>query len=266
MRFHATAFIASCALCLTALADENPPEQPHSTGNQAIQSVISKFDRNLTFYAAFDGTPNASMSNGSYEPTAQKDIKYSPGKSGEALSNGTAVFPGQENLDSLAGTAILWVEIYRPAQVAEDEGYFFPLMMGINDDAKKSYGTFIIGKMHNSLIYSYFQEGAGGPGNITKLVHPYVGSLGWKKGEWHLLAFAWKPGCIQLSIDGQPFVKNSTMPPIAGKATHITVTALSPEEAKAAVAVDEVMVFNRPLSDEEISWIWNTMGKLEPLH
>ncbi len=263
MRFQATVFIASCVLCLTALSDENLTPGLPSVGSPEIESVISKFNKNLTFYAAFDETSNASITNGSSEPKTQKNIEYGPGKYGKALSNGMIVFPGQENLDSLSGTAILWVEV----SPTNNEAAFFPLEIKIHNDAKKSDVMFRIGKAaNNALIYAYFQEGGGGPGNISKQVQPHISSKNWKKGEWHLLAFAWNPNSIQLSVDGLPFVKNNTMPLISGKTAQIIIAAASPRHAGAAMSVDEVMIFNRPLADDEINWIWNTMAKYEPLH
>ncbi len=268
MKLQTTAFIASCVLCLTAFADENPSSALLSIGNPAIENVISKFNNDLIFHAAFDEMPAASISNGSSGPETQKDIEYGPGKSGKALSNGMIAFAGQENLDSLSGTAILWVEIYRTNPSAKNETAFFPLDIRIYDDKRKSAAMFRIGKMdskNNARIYSYFQEGGGGVGCTVRTV--YCGnSLNWEKSKWHLLAFAWNPGCIQMSLDGQPFVKDNAMPLISGKAVQIIIAAVSPQKAKAAVSVDEVMVFNRPLSDDEINWIWNSMGKYEPLH
>ena len=268
MKLQTTAFIASCVLCLTAFADENPSSALLSIGNPAIENVISKFNNDLIFHAAFDEMPAASISNGSSGPETQKDIEYGPGKSGKALSNGMIAFAGQENLDSLSGTAILWVEIYRTNPSAKNETAFFPLDIRIYDDKKKSAAMFRIGKMdskNNAKIYSYFQ--GDGAGSIVKTVYPhYVSSLNWEKGKWHLLALAWNPGCIQISFDGQPFVKNDTIPPISGKANQIIIAAVSSRHAEAAMSVDEVMIFNRPLSDDEINWIWNSMGKYEPLH
>ncbi len=268
MKPRKTVFIALCVLCLTAFADENPYSVPPSIGNQAIENVISKFNNTLIFHAAFDEMPNASISNGSNEPKTQKEIEYGPGKSGKALSNGIIVFSGHENLDSLSGTAILWVEVCRSKPTAKNELAFFPLDIRIYDDKKKSAAMFRIGKMdskNNAKIYSYFQ--GDGAGSIVKTVYPhYVSSLNWEKGKWHLLALAWNPGCIQISFDGQPFVKNDTIPPISGKANQIIIAAVSSRHAEAAMSVDEVMIFNRPLSDDEINWIWNSMGKYEPLH
>jgi len=268
MKPQKTVFIALCVLCLTAFADEKPYTVLPSIGNPAIENVISKFNNALIFHAAFDEMSNASISNGSNEPKTQKDIEYGPGKSGKALSNGTIVFPGQENLDSLSGTAILWVEVYRINPPAKNETAFFPLDIRIYDDKRKSAAMFRIGKMdskNNAKIYSYFQGGGGGVGCTVRTV--YCGnSLNWEKSKWHLLAFAWNPGCIQMSLDGQPFVKDNTIPLISGKAVQIIVAAVSPRNAQAAVSVDEVMVFNCPLSDDEINWIWNSMGKYEPLH
>ena len=186
-------------------------------------------------------------------------MAYVPGKAGKALADGTVVFPGEGNLDGRAGAAALWVEMSRSGLTPKDEGAFSPLALELQESAYR------ICKMHDGSLFSYFQEGGGGPGKITKTVHTWVSSKNWKKGEWHLLALAWSPGSIRMSVDGRPFVANNTMPGIADKAARITVIAAAPQEAKVAVAIDELMIFNRPLSNDEINWLWNTMGKYEPL-
>jgi hypothetical protein len=85
-------------------------------------------------------------------------------------------------------------------------------------------------------------------------------SLGWKNDQWHLLVVSWRPDSIDFSIDGNP-VKNqhfASWATASGKPGTLRITQASPAQPW---LTDEVIVLNRPLTQEEIEEMWSDEQK-----
>lgn len=248
-----TAFLLS----LNLLAEEVPAISVPLSGSDAVDKVVKKFGNDLLFYAGFDGNTDASVAAGKTEAVLKKDPEFASGKIGECLSSGMVRFDGSLNLTSTAGSIAFWMQLSRPAgRMSKEEGYSTPLIATISE------GELIVAKMdyaNNALAYCYLQ---GNPAGTIIATGPKTNS--WKKGQWHLMVIAWKPGSLQISVDGASFISNTKFPTLsADDPSRIDISAGT--DKNCYVLVDELMTFNRPLTDEEVTFIWETLGKTEPL-
>lgn len=69
----------------------------------------------------------------------------------------------------------------------------------------------------------------------------------WKPGEWHMIASTWTSNTLAISVDGETPRQIMLSKPIPHEMHRITVQA-----EKGAFMVDELMVFDRKLSQEEL--------------
>lgn len=82
----------------------------------------------------------------------------------------------------------------------------------------------------------------------------------WKVGEWHMVATSWTAGALSITIDGNKHVSQTPLQqPLAAYYGDKTgkIHSLGLGLPANCVAVDEIMVFNRRLSPEELKKLYD---------
>jgi len=214
-------------------------------GATPFDGVFREFARDVTFCADFDA-PNALIAGGAETPVkVSEDARFGPGLSGQCLTSGKVVFAGPGNISSTAGTILFWVRLTRPTETPDPkEESFRPIAANFGPGQ-----DLLIGKMdvpNQAPMYAYLQ---GHPEIPLVLVNSEKTTKTWKSGAWHLVIVSWKPGELKISLDGQPFAANTQLPALTTEAKEISIRASS--APLCAMAVDQVIVLNRPITDEE---------------
>ena len=114
----------------------------------------------------------------------------------------------------------------------------------------------MLGRMGNVLNREALYATVGptsGPGKASIVT---AGStLNWQNNEWHLLVINWSSNWIELSVDGE--LGRRLGLPQELKSTAINRIFISSSEQ---FGIDEVLMFNEPLSPQEIDWLMKSKG------
>lgn len=79
---------------------------------------------------------------------------------------------------------------------------------------------------------------------------------GWKNGEWHLLVANWRWPQMEFSVDGGPFAAKAVVRmPAEDTFGNLCVGA----QHGPRTLLDEVFIYRRPLSENEVKVIWETL-------
>lgn len=246
MKRTLTALTMSLALAGVAFAADNP--------------AIEHFAKSIAFYASFDGKADADMSPGSGAPITplKADLKpWAPGLFGQALKSGD--FDLSYNLGeagiSRSGAAAIWVA---KTSKRDDAGYFWPLRLFGSDR------MLMIGRMgdprNKESLYGY-GEIAGAKGDSATM----GSALDWKNGEWHLLVLNMRSDTIEFSVDGLPPRQANLIKPTGVNAEtkpgaeRVTISTKRADGDQ--FLMDEFILFNAPLSAEEVNWLYENGKK-----
>lgn len=220
-------------------------------GADPFDGIFRDFAQDVTFCADFDA-PEALIAAGSEKPlSVSEDAQFGDGLSGRCLTKGKVVFDGAENISPTTGSIIFWMKLTRPTETPDTkEESFRPIYAGFQAETRQEI---LIGKMdvlNQAPMYAYLQ---GHPEIPLVLVNSGKTTKTWKSGVWHLVIVSWKPGELKISLDGQPFAANTKLPALGGEAKEISIRAT--DHPLCAVAVDQVIVLKRPVTDEEVAKI-----------
>ncbi len=225
-----------------------------------VDTVLERFNASVLFHAGFDaGTPAADLAGSGGKPQGiEGTAAYDAGLVGRALSAGCVRYGGAGNLNlAMPGTALLWISIARTDPAAAGEGYLFPLRV-LAGDRKIPHGLLMVGKIDRANgCHLYLHCEASGQKHAQ--IHA-ASTLGWKAGEWHLLALTWRKGAIEFSVDGGAPAM-AAAPELPSAATALLVAAVDNRAAGLRCLVDEFLVLNRPLDRDEIAWVYRTVHK-----
>jgi len=222
-----------------------------------------------TFYCTFDRGENADFSVGKgyafvsapdailYEAALRtkpgSDPHIVPGKVNKARHFEAGVtFPVQGNFNPLRGTIMMWVR---------------PDWHGTRDDL---YATFF-GCKDWGLIYKYTTQSYITFGWIKNDGYFEYGNIAdissWQPGEWHHLAVTYdatKAKQRALYLDGKK-TSSHEIPSFRKCEPVFFVGSSYGGTNPARAALDELAVFDRPLSDEEIAEAYALGGRGRPL-
>ena len=202
----------------------------------------------IIFHATFDDTAKASEAAGKPEPLEATNVKYAPGLVGRALDADEGLvlsYDGQANLNKAAGAISMWVAP-KAGGLSNNCAYF-----------ADEFDTWQLPtKTVNALWLWMWNAGAGTP-ELRFDVRPPItetAAQAWQPGEWHHLAACWEAGReLTLYVDGQ------RMDAKTGDAARFVVEAASKffigsygGRMPAQALIDEVKVFDGPLSPEEV--------------
>jgi hypothetical protein len=213
-----------------------------------------KFDHSITFYVGFDNPELiADLSGGDGTPLkVPGTVVLTPGLYGQAMlaEKKPVVYRAAGNIDlSRPGALAMWVSAYHWRHPKNPP--WFPFLY-VSDHGR----TLSLSRMgtagNREAVYAY-----AGVGN--KVVSVAAGrSLGWKTGQWHLLVVDWRFQSIEFSLDGRTWHQASLVNTGFARAED------APGELRIGGSaaptqrclLDELLVFNRPLTMREIKWLY----------
>ena len=222
---------------------------------------MPKFEEDVSFYISFDDeTPNADITVGREKPLTvlgKKECVFGEGVRGKALlcgQNGSKVrFYRKGNLDfSKPGTIVFFYKGAFKSLTSGPRVFFWGIESGrgyvgqqLSNDPKnvcpckrELHTMFLYGKRIKNKIL--FTKLSGGEAGCEK---------------WHMLSFSWAPGQISVKYDNDP-EKNYQIPFDMTEADfpddHFSIGSNQHWE----YYLDEFTVYNRRLSDSELSEIY----------
>ncbi len=226
----------------------------HAQTPENINPTLEKFSSAITFYASYDQTIDADLTNGKGKGTprdAKSDIAYQPGKWGQAFLSGlqSVSYSAAQNVDlSKPGSMAVWISPYEWQRDAQQiPGLYF---VNVLDQGRQIMLSRMGENRNREAVFAYGKAGNKG------LSAKNGNSSGWQNGEWHLLIVNWRNAEFEFSLDGRS-VRRQEMPEFekaTGKSGQIIVGAIGRKNQQ--FLVDELMILNRPLATEEIQWLW----------
>ena len=221
--------------------------------------AVSKDD--VSFYAAFDGDVKAGISKGDPMPIVKRKQVFVEGKVGQGLQvdapKSEILYKTDRNLDLDDGTVMLWV---KPVGWSSGDIHMRHLF-GVREPRSIEGGqaNFVwLYKFFSHTLYFLVQHD-----RFAKEV--FVASVGyesevagakarWESGRWEHVAATWNLDEMRVYWNGH-YVSKAIVPTgrmLRELAEHFTVGGLS-DSGKADLVVDELYIFNRPLTESEIS-------------
>ncbi len=222
-----------------------------------LSPVLLRFSDNITFYHNLDNGTVANMAGVESKPFGvEGKTSFETTEEGkDSLSGGALKFHAEGNLDLVRqGTLIFWIRPFKWVR-SDNEPNFYPLFVY----ARNGYimlgrqGKIVekgVAKRHDMIfLYAY------GKGNkIIGRVLYHGATTAWKD-EWHMIALTWQTGRIGISIDGSP-ASTTILEHEMGEASWFQFGSAYPLAEGSRILMDELMIFNRNLTDEEIDWIY----------
>ena len=214
--------------------------------------ALEKFNALITFYASFDNGAGADLSVGNGAPNdAKTAIATRPGIFGTAFLSGEQgiAYRAEKNLDlSKPGALAIWVCAFEWQRDAPDVPYLF--FVNVMSQGRQIMLARMGSAVNNEAIYAYGKAGEAAKVSIVG------NSKTWQNNQWHLLVLNWQNGAFEFSLDGNA-PQREALPAFEkaeGKPGQIFVGSAS--EVNQKYLLDELLVFNRSLSAEEIAWLW----------
>lgn len=218
--------------------------------------VPNEMQGSILFYVSFDQeTTAADLSNGDgkdSDANIKEPTTFIPGVYGKAYLPSGKRRPIYGFKDSgitfeKPGSIALWVS---PHQWDRDQAESYNFFLVIASEA----GQVMIAKTNQQGRGDRLYAHASGGGNSKGTSASCGNTSDWQEGEWHLFVLNWGVDSLEISVDGKdpnrlnvPELKNY------GGWVRATLTGYS---ASRNVALDELMIFDRPLSSQEVSKIY----------
>jgi len=186
--------------------------------------------RDLLFYASLDETLAADYARGESGPVKPPKLIFVKGVKGfGVIATKRITWEGKDNILGQEGTFSFWL---CPVDWSSGDG--------------RSHHFAWLGATNGSTrIYQYY------PGNLGMLMQPKSGTrVCWtwykmKKGKFTQITFTWRPGEWRLYIDGYPRQRVSDTFVPFGEIKSFQL-------GEGSTIFDELMIFNRALSDEDV--------------
>ena len=213
-----------------------------------------KANEGLLYHATFDNTLKPARSAGSGELSAFGPAakRFGTGVMNQGLRIGVngsdkfyAVLPPAGIIDHKQGSISFW---FKPENWA---------------GSCKDFNIFVSGSQKNNHFYIY-KYGAPTFGFCTiaagKATFRPVTSASWKTGEWHHITVVWNKDYQRLYLDSKP-VMTAARSLAAEPFTVLYLGSRLWAVEKGTSILDELKIFNRPLSDDEVSAEYSRFGK-----
>ena len=250
------------ALVLAILVTVLLATKPTCWGQEVAQNLLTgsaelgTSREALIFRLPFDGGFEAASSRGN--PTAQMsgDVQLVQGRKDQAGSftdNANLVFDAEGNFDWNEGTLALWIRPYWPENDRIPHCFLhIPLAGTAGLVVTKGWSN----SNHPDLSYFYHCD-----------YHYSTMPIGFEANEWIHIAFSWSVANKELRLyrKGQlvrmiPVPNMGARPAATGR--HLVIGARLGGTYGADADIDELMIFNRPLSDTEVARLAGT--KVQP--
>ena len=244
----AASLCAGLSFASGSRADEAAPKTPDAP---AANPALEKFGDAITFYASFDASAAADLSNGNgapRDPNFQAELK--PGVFGQAFLSGekSVSYEADKNFDlSKPGAMAVWISPYQWKRDLPDTPYMF--IVNIQTQGRGLMLARMGNKANREAMYLY----VGGKDNFSVV---NGSSLDWKDGEWHLLVINWRNGSVEFSLDGGELARKDAPEFEKAQGEPNAVFVGSTGNADQKYLLDELMVLNRPLEADEIKELW----------
>lgn len=261
-----TCIAGAFALALAAEPEEAPPRDaapkgsappdvaPRASGPRDADTppVLQRFNSSVTFYASFDRLPpDADLSAGDGKanvPATPHELRQ--GLFDKALLCGqTPVgYQAAGNIDlARPGALAVWVSPQDWKRQGETPYLFFVLLHGAGR-------SMMMGRMggtaNHEILYAHAQVGE----HTVSVLSGHTRD--WESGGWHLLVLNWRAEAVEFSVDGGELQRGGA-PWFAGATGEGGGLNLGNEGTpNQQYLADELTVFDRPLSHEEIRWLW----------
>lgn len=219
-----------------------------------VMSQVEAQEKEVIFYAPFDGTAKAAFAQGKAEPEKAERIKFVPGLRGQAViveEDGTLIYSTANNLTKDRGSVEIWVSPLWNATDTEDKQVTRYLFRDSGPESEPSDTV--------RLKFIWW------PGKITDLSYDLRERLwqptpcnGWQKGQWHQVVATWDCQVgMRLYIDGNlrrfrwnEATTDFTFEPKTYPQMYIGCHG---NRYQAKAAVDEVRIYDRMLSRQEVA-------------
>jgi hypothetical protein len=232
---------------------------PVATPGQPKNPAVRKLGPDITFYQSCNHLPMvATMSGGAGDATLSGHLILKAGLYGKAMLTGDAAvrYAARGNIDlSRGGSLALWLCADHWQSLRTDPPYIFFLQA--NDHGRQ----LLIGRMgvrENHEDLEVYVTGAKKslcivPGNTRR----------WKTRQWHLLVVNWTDGSVAVSLDGRVWQQSASawLSHLHGPAGQLTLGDVH-DSVRERCLVDELLVFDRPLTMREIQWLYR-QGRLQ---
>jgi len=237
----------------------------------------------VTFYAGFEGAVDATVFAGqAVGNTGGKPANFQEGLRGKALLAGDGgafvEYSGVGNVTTPEGSIEMWIKSLNWAIPCWGFHRFFVASGsdgGISDSkGQAAEGTLMIYKYghHVGNLLAYVAD-AGSSAAITS-GKPFGK---WNAKVWNHVVMAWDKNEVRMYFNGEACRPDALPKPIAMKTTKFWIgddpwasaaSGASPQEFKATATsrnaktlIDEVYLYNRALSDEEVAWAFANGAK-----
>lgn len=236
------------------------PNSLFSTENGAVKTnpALEKFSGDISFYASLNGHAEADLSEGigePIEPMERGDEHWADGIFGKALKSEAPKirYAPEGNVDLLgSGSVAFWVKALDWDSTLEPTHIGFLRVMEGNREL--------------SLIRIWKHENHNALALHVKLRNsPHTQRIGSSKdwgNEWHLFVANWTRDYIEVSLDGN-LLARQTVTEGDEDASYMRETPAihipgGGDVAEFPYLIDEVMFFKRPLTNEEVQWIYES--------
>ena len=217
--------------------------------------ALARFGNAIVFYLSFDRHELAEITGGSPEPQRDRWAEFLKTRPDPYVSGvfGDSLISGGYSLSYLSsarprlgarGAVALWLR----GQSLQHRGeYYWPIRLHVAGSHSLMFGR--MGDPRNKeQLYAYLEHG-------SQHATAVMGNMAdWQPQAWHLAVVNWDRAGVELSLDGQPPVRSALREPLpAAEPGEFRVTVNSPTDE--AIALDELLILNVPLSQAEIAWL-----------
>lgn len=252
-RYKTGSFAAALLLLMSAQAGSNP--------------IFNMFPGRISFFVGFDEKTLEPSIGVTPTPSDKGCLFADDGLFGPGLAKGIVRF-AQNGETPLAdtkrpGTFVFWVK-----QIAEPK----PIHRGMHDFEKGMFFMDVSGTSGKRLILMKSSDTDWGRGAIwfhysgkkatgdrfASFVDTRCSTVGWKPGEWRMVAAAWTSDQLWVSVNGAPFVHRPyevRMDSMLGD-LYVRCGDFSKELRPCEFVVDEFAVLTDRLSDEEVKTLY----------
>jgi hypothetical protein len=230
-------------------------DSPSPLGRGDTNPALTRFGNAIVFYLSFDRHELAEITAGPPEPQRDRWAEFLKARPDPYVSGvfGDSLFSGGYTLSYLSpakarlgasGAVALWLRGHSLQHRGE---YYWPIRLHVARSHNLMFGR--MGDPRNKeQLYAYLAHGSH---HATAV----MGSMAdWQPAAWHLVVVNWDRAGVELSLDGQPPVRSALREPLpAAEPAEFRVTVNSPTDE--AIALDELLILNVPLTRDEIAWL-----------
>jgi hypothetical protein len=210
----------------------------------------------LLFHAAFDLGLRADQAAGSPEPQGMTGfLRFTPGVRGKALLSGDLcvtrlAYTNAGNFSISQGTVALWV---KPIDWLGDRGKAVCFNLFVQGDGSGvSFGVEMERFNQRAPGLLCYALGFKNRDNIL-IAGPE--SARWPNGMWHHVAYTWDAQTMKLYVDGAFAGSGQITAPFTAADYRSSVFVLG-HAGEEHTALDELRIWNRPLSATEITELY----------